>query len=121
MWTQQMINAWSISSQLHDHVAARMAFIDAYKKEVAIAGAPEWQFSGGTNSAGRAACLREALRKKQITRERALALCPLLEAPAKAPQLPSHEDHGNGYTPEVKALLAQTMRALTHGMEKGEA
>lgn len=59
-----------------DHVAARMAFVEVYRKRVAIARAEHeplgWTVSLGTDLSGRAAALIDGYRRKRISSMQAL-------------------------------------------------
>lgn len=59
-----------------DHVAARMAFVEVYRRRVAIARAEHepltWNLSLGHDLTGRAACLIDAAKQKRISSMQAL-------------------------------------------------
>lgn len=77
VWTAEMQEAFAIASPLleaGDRVAARMAFIESYRKAVEAATRegkrPRWSVSLGTNKSDHAAVLAEAIRKGRLTVER---------------------------------------------------
>lgn len=59
-----------------DPIAARMAFVEVYRRRVSIARADRervtWHVSMGHDAAGRAPVLIDAMRRKRISREQAL-------------------------------------------------
>lgn len=97
VWTAEMAEALRICQPLlndGEHVAARMAFKQAYERLVAQARdagtAADWQVSLGHDPRGRDKALREAVERGRISLEHAQAIAPQLPAPA----------------PEVVALLS---------------
>jgi hypothetical protein len=97
-WTSEMCSAFESCRHLlgTDHVAARMAFLSAYRsavQEARVDGLPvHWELSLGHNQAEREDCAERAVAEFKISRETALMLCPYLDesrllADKLAPQL----------------------------------
>lgn len=86
VWTEDMQAAYSIAAPLlaeGDRIAARMAFRQAYEREVRRAeaeGCPvRWSVSLGWDKAGREGPIREALDRGRLTIEQALEYLPTPE------------------------------------------
>lgn len=83
--TEEMSYAFGVCGGLigRDNVAARMAFISAYKKrvqEARSAGRPvKWHVSLGLSEGGRESCVRRALDEGKITDKRAKFLAPTMD------------------------------------------
>lgn len=86
-WTREMAVAYGVCCSLigSDMVAARMAFLEAYRKEVQISksgGIPiKWEVSFGFVKSERHDCLRNAVLEGKIERGSALAMCPEMDMP----------------------------------------
>ncbi len=83
VWTDEMALAYGAASPLlqgGDSVAARMAFKECYEKELQKARdegrAVKWRVSFGHDPSLREDAVIQAVEKKQITSERAVALLP---------------------------------------------
>lgn len=82
VWTKEMQAAWGVASSLmgDDDVAARMAFLEHYRKHVQLArdaGTPvEWQVSLGHDVQGREVVINEAVAKGRLTADHARILLP---------------------------------------------
>lgn len=94
VWSDEMRSAYAAASPLmHDEVAARMAFIETYQREVTKARAekrpPKWTPSLGWDATGREHVLRNAVEKGRLTVKHALVLLPngTFEEMEKLPRL----------------------------------
>lgn len=83
VWTTEMAEAFGIASphlNFGDHVAARVAFLEVYKRKVQFArdtgAAVRWIPSLGHDPRGREVALMDAVEKKRISALRALELLP---------------------------------------------
>lgn len=101
VWTEQMARAYAIADVLvkaGDRIGGRMAFKDAYVREVEqarLARAPvHWTASLGTDQAKRETAITQALQSNRLTLERAQALlpAPTIEAAGALLQLPAQDD-----------------------------
>ncbi len=84
VWTEEMAQAWGVSMPLlndGDRVGARMAFKEAYTKQVAEARdqklPAKWTASFGRDVGGRQAALIEAVRHRRLPLEHAVQLLPI--------------------------------------------
>lgn len=91
VWSEEMRRAYAIARPLilaDDLVAARMSFIEAYRKEVQAsrdAGlALRWEPSLGHDPYGREAALLDAVERGRLTHEHAVALLPYRDGVAPA-------------------------------------
>jgi hypothetical protein len=90
-WTDEMRVAFGVCCSLigSDMVAARMAFLEAYRGEVQKAksqGTPvNWQISLGHRKSEREDCIRNAMLDGKITQEHALSMCPDIKIPNMLP------------------------------------
>lgn len=100
VWTDEMARAYAIAQPLiaTDRVGARMAFKDAYSREVDAARLErrpiQWRVSFGTDPMRREMALQQAVLQQRITVERARELLPApsTEAGGKATQLLTFDD-----------------------------
>lgn len=81
LMTDQISEAFNVALGLSDdHVAARMAFLEAYRRIKAEAQQqrirPRWRVSLGHDAAGRAGVMEEAVRKGFITAAHASLILP---------------------------------------------
>lgn len=83
LWTEEMRTAWAAALPLLENdeaIPARMAFKEAYIREVAAARAdgigPRWTVSLGHNVDGRAEVVKKAVEKGLISMDHAKALLP---------------------------------------------
>jgi hypothetical protein len=80
VWTDEMARAWGIAAQLEDRVAARMAFLSAYRRLVQeardAATAVTWTPSFGHDPLGRERAIELAVEQGRISTERAALLLP---------------------------------------------
>lgn len=83
VWCEEMAQAWGVAMPLlndGDRIGARMAFKEAYAKQVADARdqriAPKWTASFGRDVQGRQAALIEAVRHKRMSLDHATQLLP---------------------------------------------
>lgn len=83
VWTEEMAQAWGIAHELEDRIAARMAFLAAYRRLVQQARdhaiAVKWAPSLGHDPLGRQQALDEAVRQGRLTLEQAQRAHPNLE------------------------------------------
>lgn len=99
VWTDEMRAAYGVAYHLaDDHVAARMAFKEAYQAEVMRArnaGVPaRWEPSLGHDPAGRTKALTDAVAKNRLTAGHAQDL------------IPANDDYDRGRIGTVRELLA---------------
>ena len=87
VWTQDMASAWGIALPLleeGDQVAARMAFVEQYRKLVQAArdrGEPaRWTPSLGTDVGGRERALMDAVERGRLTAPHVAGLLPHRDA-----------------------------------------
>lgn len=84
-WTTEAAHAFGVARSLIgvDNVAARMAFISAYKSAVQDSKserkAPKWELSLGHSAQEREDCVMKALSEGKISENRALMLAPGIE------------------------------------------
>lgn len=119
VWTPEMRDAFAVARPLigQDDVAARMAFLESYRKlcsEARSVGAPAtWEPSLGHNPAGRVHALTVAVEKGRLTQSHAQALLPdatlapaspLLTGPVEAPSV-----DGLARLAAIRARLTQAM------------
>lgn len=112
VWTSEMAEAFGVASKLFDDmVAARVAFIEVYKRLVREARdhslPPRWIPSLGTDVAGRNHVLEEAVHRGRLSAQRAVQLGAALQSPSITDER----------TAERFALMqaAKTLKALTSG------
>lgn len=115
VWTEEMSRAYMYASPLmHDKVAARMAFIEAYKKllqEARTQKRPiEWKVSMGDDMLSRESVLLQAVNDGRILPERARVLVPgLPPMQGETKALPEH----NPATPEQIANARKRLAEIT--------
>lgn len=120
VWTDDIAAASASVMDMSDRVAARMAFLDTYKRltrESRTEGKPiKFFLSAGRDKAGRVAATNKAVALGRLTPGEAMRLTPALPAPpepAQTRQLPSPDDDNGEYaTPEERAGLTAKYRAL---------
>ena len=116
VWTDPIAVAYGVAEGvLPDRVAARMAFLEAYRREVAQARAsgqgPRWRVSLGYDVAGRRAPVEDAVVRRRLSvSEARAALPPASWPPALQPALPPGPAPEG---PDVKALVAGLVQKLT--------
>ncbi len=83
VWSEEMAQAWGIALPLlndGDRIGARMAFKEAYTKQVADARdrkeSPKWTVSFGRDAGGRQTALVEAVRHNRLSLDHAVKLLP---------------------------------------------
>ncbi len=83
VWSEEMAQSWGIALPLlndGDRIGARMAFKEAYTKQVADARdrkeSPKWTVSFGRDVGGRQAALTEAVRHNRLSLNHAVGLLP---------------------------------------------
>ncbi len=80
VWTTEMQVAWGIARELHDQVAARMAFKEAYSRIIGAARAEQrpvvWQPALGADPDGREQPLMEAIALGRLTAPHVAGLLP---------------------------------------------
>ena len=110
VWTDEMTQAWGVALPLlneGDHVAARMAFLEAYKRLVQQARdegvPPHWTPSLGTDAAGREPVLLEAMRKGRLPYEHVHSLLPPPATPEGAALFSQLQKHALEYNKGVPA------------------
>ncbi len=107
VWTDEVASAYGIVQGMRDRVAARLAFLEAYRTRLAEARqaqrAPRWWASLGWDATGRAAALVDAVRRGRLTEGEARAM------------LPEHEWPGGSQPslPEVRAAARALVGSLT--------
>lgn len=78
VWTDEMATAYGVVCSMTDRVAARMAFIEAYKTTVQKARTESrpvsWRLSPGSDPGNRDKALVEAVNKGRLTPQRAMML-----------------------------------------------
>lgn len=91
IWSEEMAAAFGVAAPLlraGDAIAARMAFLEAYRSRVADARsrgvAPRWSASYGTDVAGRAVAIEHASNMGRISREQTTAMLAIA-APHREP------------------------------------
>jgi len=124
--TEEMREALTAASPLmpDDLVAARMAFVETYRRLILTARAEgravKWRVSLGHDPAGRLPALREAVEKRRITPADARALLPAHEAET----LTMPEADARRVLAQGERRAAQAMRALpaaAKAMKRGVA
>lgn len=100
--TTPMRTAFFVSADL-DRIAARMAFLEVYRREVATAGSPDWNVILGHDPLGRESALCEAVDQGRITADRALVFLPAAALETRTRLLELAED-------ETRNLPARTDR-----------
>ena len=124
--TEEMREALTAASPLmpDDLVAARMAFVETYRRLILTARAEgravKWRVSLGQDPAGRLPALREAVEKRRITPADARALLPAHEAET----LTMPEADARRVLAQGERRAAQAMRALpaaAKAMKRGVA
>jgi len=123
--TEEMAKALRIAQPLldeRDHIAARMAFKDAYSRLVDTAkrlGEPvKWFPSLGSDKEGREACLAEAVRLGRLPSNQAIGLlppdkiAPMLEAAGKENLALEHKVLSNE---ELQKRIAQLREKFSKG------
>ena len=108
VWTDQIAHAWGVASQcLPDRVAARLAFVEVYRKQLAEAPPrPRWWASLGHDPTRRAAPVQDAALAGRLSAGEARAALPPESWPESLrPALPpgpaDHADHAE----DVKGLI----------------
>ena len=67
VWTDEIAAAYGVAALVFpDRVGARMAFLSAYRREIAGAGEPRWCVSLGTNMPGRAFAISDAIARGRL-------------------------------------------------------
>lgn len=116
VWTDEMRTAagevWDL---MGDKVAARMAFIEAYKREVTnakTANKPvEWSFSAGSDINHRKKTLVESVEKGRLLPEHANRIMPELESKTDVRMISDgRENKPNG--DQLRQLLSQTVENM---------
>lgn len=109
VWTEEMALAMRCAQPLldaGDQVAARMAFRDAYQREISSSRAQRkpvrWMASLGWDARGREAALREAVEKGRIGVNEAMALLPDGGFAESFPALPRSKS-----TQPIRSLLPE--------------
>ncbi len=65
--TPMRVAYWRAEALFLDPIAARMAFIETYRREVATAGPPDWHVLPGWDGARRDVALRQAVEQGKLT------------------------------------------------------
>jgi len=97
VWTEEMRHAHAAAGLIHgDEIAARMAFIEVYNREVAKARGERkpirWIASLGTDQHQTETAIREAVEQGKITLERARHYLPWGNFVERTPQIGKDED-----------------------------
>jgi len=97
VWTEEMRTAHAAADQIHgDEIAARMAFIEVYNKEVAKARGERkpirWVASLGTDQHQTETAIREAVEQGRMSIERARHYLPWGNFVERTPQIGKDED-----------------------------
>lgn len=131
VWTEPMSKAWGLASALFyegDKFGARMAFRDAYAREVANAResktAPHWTPSLGHDKDAREGALRRAVDAGRITKDYSQSLLPAPKPTAEGalmielaaslmfnPMEKSEREQGIEKIQALKALMANRKKA----------
>jgi predicted DNA-binding protein YlxM (UPF0122 family) len=113
VWTDEIAKSFGlVRNMLHDHVAARMAFLEDYRRRLAKARTqrrrPVWWASLGQDASGRASVLAEAVE---------LGRLPVLAARG---MLPPHEwrEEWVGVRPALPAAASRDAKALVESLTK---
>lgn len=114
-WTKEMSESYGVCRHLFpDMVAARMAFLSAYRERLQDARTSgknvNWQMSLGHRRDERKDCLKTAVLDGKISASYALSLCPgidprLLVAPEERKMLPEPEEINRPSPEEFRKLL----------------
>ena len=127
--TEEMREALTAASPLmpDDLVAARMAFVETYRRLILTARAEgravKWRVSLGHDPAGRLPALREAVEKRRITPADARALLPAHEAETLTmPEADARRMLAQGERRAAQALkaLPAAAKAMKRGMPDDE-
>lgn len=91
--TTPMREAFFAAAEIEgDHIAARMSFLEVYRRAVATAGPPDWDVILGHDATGRETALMKAVQLGQITPDRALGLLLASAADSRTQLLEMAED-----------------------------
>jgi hypothetical protein len=120
VWTIEMRDAYGVARGLmaDDHIAARMAFREAYDRLVresrARGVAARWEVSQGIDPNQRVRAIQEAVRRGLITREYARNLLPELAPVSSVPQIegPACEQDSERQRLRIRELLENVTRQI---------
>lgn len=127
--TEEMQQALAAASPLmpDDLVAARMAFIESYRRLILTARAEgravKWRVSLGQDAAGRLPALRDAVEKRRLTPADVRALLPVHEAETLAmPEVDARRVLAQGERRAAQAMraLPAAAKAMKQGMPDDE-
>mgnify|MGYP001571675291 CR=1 FL=1 len=113
VWTDQIAHAWGVASQcLPDRVAARLAFVEVYRKQLAEAApAPRWWASVGHDVGRRAGPVQDAVLVGRLSAGEGRAALPPESWPASLrPALPPGPP--DAHAEDVKGLIHGLMERL---------
>jgi len=117
-WTSEMCSAFEACRHLidSDHVAARMAFLSAYRSAVQEARSEnrpvKWSLSLGHNPAEREDCAARAVLEGKISKGRALMLCPCLDESRLLEAKPAQQLSRTNEPTSIKGELSRVMREI---------
>ena len=119
VWTDQVARAWAVArSLMHDRVAARMAFLECYREQLAkargAAEAPTWRASLGWDASKRAAALARAVELKRLPIDTARRALPDHEWPAAwspSRALPVSAEDGKAHAAALVQAITRKMAA----------
>lgn len=98
VWTDEMARAWGIANELEDRIAARMAFLSAYRRLVQeardSARAVKWTPSLGHDVVGRERAIEDAVAQGRISANQAALLLPAPIEVHTSIELPRLKDAG---------------------------
>jgi len=105
VWTQEIAEAFEAVRQMTDRVAARVAFLEIYRKKIASrrdsSEKPAWLVSLGHDVSSRESTIKAAVDKGRLTAGAAQVLCPSLRPAQDAHLLPgSTEADPDAPTPD---------------------
>ena len=90
VWTDEIAMAYGVAALVFpDRVGARMAFLSAYRREIADADEPRWWASLGTNMPARAAALSDAIARGRLASSQAQRMLPPQYWPEETRALPA--------------------------------
>lgn len=115
VWTQQMAQAWGVARGcLPDRVAARMAFVECYRRQLAEANGqpPQWRASLGWDASRRAEPILRAVQAGRLPERSAQLMLPPADWPTSWHRaLPP----GEPPSPETDAALRAALARVGEG------
>jgi hypothetical protein len=122
VWTREMVVAWGIARKAADPIAERMAFRQAYERELREARdegrIAVWTPSLGRDPGKREAAITQAVEKGRITQDQAIELLPGLAEGEEVFMIEGPEDEGS--SPSVMKQELKKIYGLLGNMGKRE-